>query len=107
MFACRVLYDPRMRLSEIRRTRDITQEQLSALSGVDQSTISGIENGRQNPTVQLLKKLSDALECEIADLFADRNEAEQLLISAFRAATPDQKSMWLNLSRAVLTKEQP
>ena len=39
-------------------------------AGVDRSTISGIENATYNPSVDLLERLSKALDVDIAELFA-------------------------------------
>jgi transcriptional regulator with XRE-family HTH domain len=51
-----------MRLKEIRNKKGITQDQLAAKSGIDQTTISAIERGIiMNPTWDTVKRLSSAL----------------------------------------------
>jgi ribosome-binding protein aMBF1 (putative translation factor) len=50
----------------LRRKRGLTQRQLSARSGIQQSEISRIEGGRGNPTVSTLSALANALGGELA-----------------------------------------
>ncbi len=49
----------------LRRHRGLTQRQLSAKSGVQQSEISRIEGGRANPTMSTLSALARALGAEL------------------------------------------
>jgi transcriptional regulator with XRE-family HTH domain len=52
----------------LRELQGLTQEQLAALSGVAQTTISGIETGRINLGVERAKALGIALRCHPAVL---------------------------------------
>ena len=52
----------------IRRAKGITQEQLAELSGFSQQYISGLENGRRNPTVVTLYELAQALGASPVEL---------------------------------------
>lgn len=60
-----------MRLRHLRTDRGVTQKQLSAACGIDQSAISRIENGKQEVSVRQLLKLAEALAVEPAALLAD------------------------------------
>jgi DNA-binding XRE family transcriptional regulator len=53
-------------LAETRKAHDLTQEALSALSGIHQSEISRIERGAGNPTAATLLRLADALGQRVA-----------------------------------------
>jgi transcriptional regulator with XRE-family HTH domain len=44
-----------------RKELHITQETLSALSGVSKNTIYQIERQQYNPTIEIIQKLSDVL----------------------------------------------
>ena len=58
-----------IRLREIRRAKDITQEQLAEKSGVGRTTIIQLESGeRVETTLGTLVKLATALGCELSDL---------------------------------------
>ena len=46
---------------EARKDKNITQKELSDLTGITQGDISKIENGNVNPSLKTLKKLAAAL----------------------------------------------
>ena len=48
-------------VKRIRQEKGLTQEQLAELSGFSQQYISGLEQGRRNPTVVTLYELATAL----------------------------------------------
>lgn len=59
------LYDARM-------SRNMTQQQLSELSGIGQGYIARIEGGRINATLDVLHKIASALNVRIDWLVRDR-----------------------------------
>ncbi|MCL4471994.1 MAG: helix-turn-helix domain-containing protein [Sulfuricella sp.] len=52
----------------IRELQELSQNQLSELTGIPQSTLSAIENGRVNLGVERAKVLAHALKCHPAVL---------------------------------------
>lgn len=52
----------------LRELQELTQSQLTELTGVPQATISAIENGRVNLGVERAKVLARALKCHPAVL---------------------------------------
>ena len=52
----------------IRQKKGLTQEQLAEISGFSQQYISGLEQGRRNPTVVTLYELASALGVSPLDL---------------------------------------
>jgi transcriptional regulator with XRE-family HTH domain len=59
-----------MNLKKIRTKRNLTQERLSELSGVDQSTICAIETARmKRPSWEIVAKLARALDTKPEELF--------------------------------------
>ncbi len=59
-----------MNLRTARRLKDITQAQLAERAGVDQTTISDIECGRnRNPSWQTVKLIADALGVQPEEIF--------------------------------------
>ena len=48
-------------LIDARKLSNVTQKQLSDVTGIAQSDISKIENGSGNPTIKILKRLADGL----------------------------------------------
>ena len=57
--------------ARIRREKGLTQEQMEELSGFSQQYISGLEQGRRNPTVVTLYELALALGVHPVDLLKD------------------------------------
>lgn len=62
-------------VARIRRERGWSQEELAFESGLHRTYISGIERGRRNPTVLVLKELADALRVAPSRLLEDRRPA--------------------------------
>jgi transcriptional regulator with XRE-family HTH domain len=58
------------RLKYLRQDRGLTQGELAKTAGVAQSTIAQIESGRKDPSISTLKQIAQALDIEIAILFA-------------------------------------
>jgi len=52
-------------IAEARKARNISQTELSRMTGIIQADISRIENGKANPTINVLKRLADALEMNL------------------------------------------
>lgn len=64
-----------MNLRTARRIKDITQAELAEQAGVDQTTISDIERGKnRNPSWETVKRISDALGVEPAEIFPVREK---------------------------------
>jgi transcriptional regulator with XRE-family HTH domain len=55
-------------VKRIRQEKGLTQEQLADLSGFSQQYISGLEQGRRNPTIVTLFELATALGVGHMDL---------------------------------------
>lgn len=53
------------RIIALREQKQITQEKLSELTGLDRANISKIENGRCNVTIDILQKICDTLDASI------------------------------------------
>ncbi|WSH65632.1 helix-turn-helix transcriptional regulator [Rhizobium ruizarguesonis] len=63
-------------LRKIRADKKVTQENLAVDAGVDRTTISGIERGDYNISVDLLDRIAAALAIDIAVLFAVPSSGE-------------------------------
>lgn len=60
----------RERILELCRERGITVNRLCTLSGVTQSTVNNLVNGRnRSVTISTIKKLCDGLDITIQDFF--------------------------------------
>lgn len=57
------------RLAEIRKQKGITQEQLAVLIDVHRTYIGFIEQGKRNPSIGNINKISKVLNVSLSDLF--------------------------------------
>ncbi len=57
------------RLEELRKQRNIRQEQLAEELGVSRQTIGSLENGRYNPSILLAFKISRYFGLPIEEIF--------------------------------------
>lgn len=53
------------RISELRKSKGLTQEELAEVSGVDRTNISKIESGIYNVSMAILSKITAALGCTV------------------------------------------
>lgn len=58
------------RLRELRLERELSQEKLGELAGLDRTYISSAEAGRRNVSLRTIHKLADALEVDPACLIS-------------------------------------
>lgn len=57
-------------IRQLRQSRNLSQEQLSRLSGVPRPTWSNLESGTANPTVLVLAKVAAALQVPVEELIS-------------------------------------
>ncbi len=57
---------------DARTSRNLTQQELAELTGIDQATISKLENGTRNPSVKLLEKLAKGMNTNLKIEFVPR-----------------------------------
>ena len=66
------------RVATIRRLSGLTQQELARRSGIQRTTITMYENGRREPSVSALERLSRAANCTIT-ITADAEDAGRRL----------------------------
>lgn len=63
------------RVEEIRTIRGIRQDELAKALEVSRQTISSLENGRYNPSIQLAFKIAKYFDMKIEDIFIYEEES--------------------------------
>jgi transcriptional regulator with XRE-family HTH domain len=69
-----------------RLARDLSQEAVATLMGVDRAYVSALELGRRNPTVITLWHVAQALEINLTELVADEGDGAH--VKRVRAKRP-------------------
>jgi transcriptional regulator with XRE-family HTH domain len=59
------------RLTIERKRKKLSQEELAHLSGIDRTYLARIEEGKANPSVKILNKLSKRLKVRLYIFFKD------------------------------------
>lgn len=75
---------------KLRKQKGFTQEKFSEASGFTQQYISGLEQGRRNPTVVTLFELATTLGVSHVDLVLPDQEFSKSLLKARRGKKIDQ-----------------
>lgn len=74
------------RLNRLRKDKNLSLEELSLQTGVSKAMLSQIENGKSNPTVSTLWKISTALKVSFS--FFIEGEEEELTIVDEKSISP-------------------
>ncbi|MGY3214089.1 helix-turn-helix domain-containing protein [Mucilaginibacter sp. HD30] len=61
--------DVGLRVRELRNNIGISQEALANKAEIDRTYVTDVENGRRNISIELLLKITSALEISIKDFF--------------------------------------
>ncbi|MCL2492495.1 MAG: helix-turn-helix transcriptional regulator [Clostridiales bacterium] len=64
----------RNRLEELRKQRNITQEELAVALEVSRQTVGSLENGRYNPSITLAIKIARYFDIAVEEMFIYEEE---------------------------------
>ena len=62
-----------LNIRKYRKQMKLSQVDLAVEVGIDRSYLSEIENGRVNPSVNILYAISDSLDIKVVDLFMENS----------------------------------
>lgn len=91
---------PVKNLARIRRDRGLSQQQLADMAGVHQATISKLESGNLNPTLESIIAVAKALSVEPQELF-DLPELQARALSAISRIPASQREAALVVLEAM------
>lgn len=83
-------------LTSIRKSKGLSQTELAETVGIKQATVSRIEKGVNNPSLDVAEKIAEALGVNVVELFG-LPELEQTVLQKFREATPERRAALLTL----------
>ena len=58
-----------LRVRELRSIRQLSQEELAHRAAIHVTYLSGLENGKRNPSLLVLSRLADSLSVNLINLF--------------------------------------
>ena len=65
-------------LQELRKNKNLTQEQAAKIFAITKEYLSMLENGDRNPSDSLKEKMSKLYNCSIAEIFLAINSTKRL-----------------------------
>jgi len=65
------------RLKDLMAARDLTQEQLAAMAGLQQSHVSKLVNGKGSPSLNTAAKVASALGVTVEDVWPKEAESKR------------------------------
>ena len=68
------------KIYELRKKRNLTQEDLAILLDISDKSVSKWENGTSKPTIENLKKISEIFDISLDDLIETKEEKKKLEI---------------------------
>lgn len=96
-----------MRIKELRKKQLLSQEQFAEKADINSKYLSRMERGTENPTLDMLIKLSTALEVEMWEIFdfghgVSQKELKEAIQSFVKAADESSLRLALKVIRAVV-----
>lgn len=59
------------KIVNLRKEKDMSQEELADLAGVTRKTMYNVENGKTDPKLKTIEKILKVLDIEISDFYSD------------------------------------
>ena len=94
-----------MRLSELRKTKNISPKQLSEIFNVAQNTVSQWETGKRDPDTATLKKISDFFDVSVDYLLGNDIEETENTISDYVFTVIGTRIKELRIENSLTQKE--
>lgn len=66
----------RNHLEQLRKQKELSQEEFGKLMGVSRQTIISLEKGKYNPSLELAFKIAEFFQLKIEDIFIYKEETE-------------------------------
>lgn len=73
--------DPKLRIKQLMKSKNISEYRLAKLSGLSQSTISNIFNRNTSPTIPTIEAICNGLGISMAQFFADEDKEKPIYLS--------------------------
>lgn len=96
-----------LRIKELRKNKGLSQEELAEKADTSPNYLSRMERGTENPTLEMLIKLSRSLGVEMWELFdfgheGSQKEVKESLMQFIKEADEEKIRLTAKIMRAVL-----
>lgn len=97
------------RIADIRAQKGMTQEHLAGKMGISSKYLSSIERGKENPTLNTIITLSEALNVDLGEIFSfvqveDASKRKSMVLSLIKNADADQLKLAFKVLSALIPK---
>ena len=95
------------RLKQLREAKEYSIYRLSKDSDISQGHISDLENGKNQPTIETLKKLLTPMGITLSEFFNEDgevtvlNDREKEIVTSFRTMNDENANLYLQLGKAL------
>ena len=95
------------RLKQLREAKEFSIYRLSKDSDISQGHISDLENGKNQPTIETLKKLLTPMGITLSEFFNEDgevtvlNDREKEIVTSFRTMNDENANLYLQLGKAL------
>ena len=95
------------RLKQLREAKEFSIYRLSKDSDISQGHISDLENGKNQPTIETLKKLRTPMGITLSEFFNEDgevtvlNDREKEIVTSFRTMNDENANLYLQLGKAL------
>lgn len=95
------------RIKELSKQQGISNYRLSQLTGMSQTALSKITNGKCLPTIPSLEKICEVFHISISQFFSEGaltaglTEQQEEIISIYTALTEEEQRIFLNFIRSI------
>ena len=95
------------RLKQLREAKEYSIYRLSKDSDISQGHISDLENGKNQPTIETLKKLLTPMGITLSEFFNEDgevsvlNDREKEIVTRFRTMNDENANLYLQLGKAL------
>jgi len=93
----------KIRLKELRKSRDWTQDFLAEKLGVSKSHVSEMETGKKNPSAPMLDKIAKTFSLKVPELFeASGADTDAAIVAALmQGMTAEERQLVVRLAMTV------
>ncbi len=99
---CDLMANVGKNISKLRRLKGLTQDELAEKLFVTRQTVSGWENGRTQPGLDILGELSDVLDCSPLDIIGTQRKPTR---SLFVALIYENEELFYKKSKEILQSD--